>query len=109
MHSMSPNSDDPVDWPIDGILDLHLFKPSEVGDLVPEYVRICQEKGILEVRIIHGKGTGQLRASVHAILKRLPSVRSFTLAPSTSGGWGATVAQLYTPDESNSRFRGDRQ
>lgn len=97
-----PDSDAPVDWPVDGVLDLHLFRPAEVGDLVPEYVRACQEKGILEIRIIHGKGTGQLRSSVHAILKRLPSVRSFSLAPSTAGGWGATVAQLHALSERHS-------
>ncbi len=84
----------PVKWPIDGVLDLHLFRPSEVGDLVPEYLDACREKGLTEVRIIHGKGTGQLRASVHAILQRLPYVQSFSLAPSTAGGWGATIVCL---------------
>ncbi len=89
-----PNEENPVEWPINGILDLHLFQPSDVGDLVPEYLRACQEKGIQEVRIIHGKGTGQLRKSVHAVLKRLSCVHSFSLAPSTAGGWGATIVQL---------------
>jgi dsDNA-specific endonuclease/ATPase MutS2 len=92
---MNPTqTDSPIEWPVDGVLDLHLFRPSEVGDLVPEYLRACQEKGILEVRIVHGKGTGQLRASVHAILKRLPCVQSFALAPSTAGGWGATIVRV---------------
>lgn len=88
------NDQTPVEWPINGVLDLHLFRPSEVGDLVPEYLDACRGKGLLEVRIIHGKGTGQLRASVHAILKRLPYVQSFSLAPSTAGGWGATIVRL---------------
>ncbi len=92
---MNPSSDKaPIEWPINGVLDLHLFRPSEVGDLVPEYLDACREKGLMEVRIIHGKGTGQLRASVHAILKRLPYVQSFSLAPSTAGGWGATMVRL---------------
>ena len=83
-----------VDWPIDGVLDLHLFHPRDVGDLVPEYLRACREKGILQVRLIHGKGTGQLRRSVHAILDRTPGVRGYQLAPATAGGWGATVVEL---------------
>ena len=85
---------EPAEWPIDGTLDLHLFKPSEVGELVPGYLDECRKRGILQVRIIHGKGTGQLRESVHAILKRLPDVVTFGLASAETGGWGATVVEL---------------
>ncbi len=88
------NNTDPNPWPIDGVLDLHLFQPREVGDLVPEYLAECRKRGILQIRIIHGKGTGQLRESVHAILRRLPDVATFGLAPSQAGGWGATVVEL---------------
>lgn len=89
---------EPLEYPIDGVLDLHQFDPGEVGSLVPEYLRACREKGILRVRIIHGKGTGRLRASVHAILHRRPEVASFHLATDSSS-WGATVAELHPPDE----------
>src|SRR5690606_19827058 len=71
----APAPDDessPVEIPIDGVLDLHTFHPREVNDLVPHYLEVCREKGILEVRVIHGKGTGTLRRTVHAILGRLP-------------------------------------
>lgn len=85
---------DHQEWPIDGTLDLHLFQPREVGDLVPAYLDECRKRGILQVRIVHGKGTGQLRERVHAVLRRLPGVVSFELAQSAMGGWGATVAQL---------------
>ena len=84
----------PQEWPIDGTLDLHLFKPAEVGDLVPTYLEECRKRGILQVRIIHGKGTGQLRERVHVILRRMPGVESFGLAQGAMGGWGATVVQL---------------
>ncbi len=59
----------PTPWPITGTLDLHLFQPREVDDLVPEYLAECRKRGILQVRIIHGKGTGQLRERVHAVLR----------------------------------------
>ena len=85
---------EPAEWPIDGTLDLHLFKPAEVGDLVPGYLEECRRRGILQVRIIHGKGMGQLRGRVHAILRRIPGVASFSLAPGAMGGWGATVVEL---------------
>ena len=83
-----------LEWPVDGVLDLHLFRPSEVGNMVPGYLEECRKRGILQVRIIHGKGTGQLRERVHAILRRLPDAASFSLAPAEAGGWGATVVEL---------------
>jgi DNA-nicking Smr family endonuclease len=83
-----------VKLPIDGILDLHTFHPREVRDLLPEYLMACREKGILDVRIIHGKGTGMLRETVHTLLKRLPEVISFRLAGQDAGSWGATLVRL---------------
>ncbi len=80
--------------PIDGVLDLHTFKPNEIGDLVPDYLEACRDAGILEVRIIHGKGIGNLQRSVHAILSRHPDVVRFAIAGATYGGTGATMVTL---------------
>ena len=91
---MPANEPNPTPWPIDGTLDLHLFQPKEVEDLVPEYLEECRKLRILQVRIVHGKGTGQLRERVHAVLRRIPGVASFSLAPEGMGGWGATVVEL---------------
>jgi DNA-nicking Smr family endonuclease len=84
----------PFEQPIDGVLDLHTFRPSEVKDLVPEYLAACRERGILQVRIIHGKGMGTLRETVHAVIKKLPYVKSFKIGAETAGGWGATLVEL---------------
>ena len=84
----------PIELPINGVLDLHTFRPQEVKDLVPEYLRACRERGILQVRIVHGKGVGNLRRTVHALLPRLPEVDSFILAGEFSGSWGATWVRL---------------
>ena len=80
--------------PIDGVLDLHTFLPADCRDLVPDYLTACREKGILQVRIIHGKGRGMLRQIVHRILERLPEVLDFYQAAEDAGGWGATIAIL---------------
>ena len=85
---------EPLEYPIDGVLDLHVFDPREVKDLVPEYLRACREQGILRVRIIHGKGTGALRRTVHHILERLPEVIDYRLAGQDAGSWGATIVRL---------------
>jgi DNA-nicking Smr family endonuclease len=87
-----------VEYPIDGVLDLHAFNPKDVKDLVPEYLRECRARGILAVRIVHGKGTGVLRETVHAILGRLPEVASFRLARDGSS-WGATLVDLRPPGQ----------
>jgi hypothetical protein len=88
---------EPMELPIDGVLDLHTFKPHEIKDLVPDYLAACRERGILQVRIIHGKGIGNLRRTVHAILAKHPDVVSFALDYPEYGGWGATIARLKSP------------
>ncbi len=87
-------NDKPIELPIDGVLDLHTFQPREIGDLIPEYLQACLEAGIYEVRIIHGKGIGALRETVHALLRRLPYIVRFRLAGEDEGGWGATLVEL---------------
>ncbi len=84
----------PVELPIDGVLDLHTFRPRDVNELLPDYLAACREKGILQVRVIHGKGSGMLRKTVHSILGRLPIVASFRTAGEDAGGWGATIVVL---------------
>lgn len=75
-------------------LDLHAFRPSDVKELVPDYLEEAWARGWEEVRIVHGKGTGVLRATVHAILDRHPRVASYRLAGDGRGGWGATIVTL---------------
>jgi DNA-nicking Smr family endonuclease len=85
---------EPVEIPVDGTLDLHAFDPRELNELLPAYLEACREKGIYQVRVVHGKGKGVLRQRVHSILKKLEVVDSFRLGGEGAGGWGATIVLL---------------
>jgi DNA-nicking Smr family endonuclease len=86
--------DAPVPLPITGELDLHTFQPSDLGELIPAYLEACAARGLREVRIVHGKGTGTLRTTVHALLRRSPRVQSYRLGDEHTGSWGATLVTL---------------
>ena len=86
--------DEPVEMPINGELDLHTFSPKDLKHLVPDYLEECRRRGILRVRVVHGKGTGALRKGVHAILDRLEHVESYRSGGMGEGSWGATIVFL---------------
>jgi len=88
---------EPVVLPIEGVLDLHTVRPAEVKDIVPDYLAECRKRGILEVRLIHGKGMGVLHRTVQVVLGRLPEVAGFRTADEGRGGWGATIVFLKPP------------
>lgn len=75
-------------------LDLHAFAPRECADVVTEYLHAAREAGFERVRVIHGKGIGNLRRIVESVVEKHPAVRSFQLAGS-DGGWGATAVELH--------------
>ena len=89
-----PSGEEEVELPIDGVLDLHTFLPADVKNLLPDYIAACRRKGIFELRIIHGKGTGTLRETVHSLLRKMAGIASFRTAGEDAGGWGATLVTL---------------
>lgn len=85
---------EPVVLPITGELDLHTFAPADAMAVVADYLDECRRRGLLEVRIVHGRGRGVRRAEVRRALARREDVVAFRDAPPSSGGWGATLVVL---------------
>jgi DNA-nicking Smr family endonuclease len=78
--------------PIEEALDLHPFAPRDIKSVVEEYVNAAWERGLREVRLIHGRGKGVQRGIVQQALERHPLVLAFWDAPETH--LGATIARL---------------
>ena len=62
--------DDRVHVPIEAEIDLHTFPPRDVASVVAAYVDAAAEAGLVEVRIVHGRGRGVQRGLVQAALER---------------------------------------
>jgi dsDNA-specific endonuclease/ATPase MutS2 len=82
--------DAPVEIPIEDALDLHAFRPNEIRDVAREYLTEARARGLREVRLIHGRGTGTQRANIQALLRTLPFVVGFR----DDAHLGATVVVL---------------
>jgi len=89
-----PSASSPAELPVDGELDLHNFHPREIKPLVLAYIDACLARDLRELRIVHGKGIGNLRRTVHAILDRHPRVKGYRIAGHGGGSWGATLVDL---------------
>lgn len=83
--------------PIEDSIDLHRFRPAEIGEVVDAYLEAAFEKGLREVRIVHGRGRGVQRGRVRQHVAKSPFVEAFGDAPGDRGGWGATLVRLRSP------------
>ncbi|MEZ4219746.1 MAG: Smr/MutS family protein [Polyangiaceae bacterium] len=88
------DEDDPVVLEIEDSIDLHGFEPRDIPSVVVSYLEAAREKGLHEVRLIHGKGKGVQRARVRQVLDGLSWVIEYRNAPETRGGFGATLVWL---------------
>ena len=75
-------------------LDLRGQTVEEAIANVQLFIDKCVLNNISEIRIIHGKGTGALRAAVTQELKGHPNVAEFRLGVYGEGESGVTIAKL---------------
>ena len=75
-------------------LDIRGLETLEAESVVENYLDAAQRAKLGSVTIIHGKGTGALRAAVHQMLKKNRAVKSFRLGRYGEGEAGVTVVEL---------------
>ncbi|MBC8535485.1 endonuclease MutS2 [Clostridiales bacterium BX7] len=75
-------------------LDLRGMNGDEASLEIDKFLDDCAVAGINQVSLIHGKGTGALRAAVHAFLRGNPHVKSFRLGVYGEGETGVTIVEL---------------
>ena len=75
-------------------LDVRGMLVDEANIIVDRYLDDAYNAGLSEVNIIHGKGTGALRAGVQAFLKRHPLVKGYRMGSYGEGDAGVTVVTL---------------
>jgi DNA-nicking Smr family endonuclease len=83
---------DPHEIPIEDSIDLHTFHPRDIPSVVDEYIRAAHERGLKEVRLIHGRGKGVQRGIVQSVLEKHPLVEEFWDAAESH--LGATIAAI---------------
>jgi dsDNA-specific endonuclease/ATPase MutS2 len=86
--------EEPYAVPIEDVLDLHPFQPREILDVVDAYLDAAIERGLAEIRLVHGRGKGVQRARIQRMLQGDRRVRGWQDAPPARGGWGATLVWL---------------
>ncbi|HLG64772.1 MAG TPA: endonuclease MutS2 [Ktedonosporobacter sp.] len=75
-------------------LDMRGWRVEQALEELETYLNDASMSGMASVRIVHGKGTGALRAAIREQLARHPLVKSFASAPPQEGGDGVTVIKL---------------
>ncbi len=75
-------------------LDMRGWRVEAALEELETYLNDAAMSGMSSVRIVHGKGTGALRAAVREQLAHHPLVKSFTSAPPRDGGDGVTIVKL---------------
>jgi DNA mismatch repair protein MutS2 len=75
-------------------LDIRGWRVEDALEELDTYLNDAAMYGMNSVRIIHGKGTGALRAAIREQLVHHPLVKSFTSASPQEGGDGVTVIKL---------------
>lgn len=87
-------NDEPVEISLNDEIDLHHFHPRDAKALLNEFIDISIERGLTEVRIVHGRGRSVIKKIVLDELGRNSLVERFA---DDGANWGATRVYLKRP------------
>jgi DNA mismatch repair protein MutS2 len=95
---LAPSSDSRAhsEAPISPELNIIGWRVPDALPHVDQYIDKAVAAGLRQVRIIHGKGSGRLRAAIHELLTSHPQVKAYMVCNPQEGGWGATAVEIYT-------------
>ena len=79
---------------VSGEIDIRGMASDEAIMELDKYIDNAVLSGIGTVTIIHGKGTGVLRAAVHSYLRSNKSIKTFRVGLFGEGENGVTIAEL---------------
>jgi DNA-nicking Smr family endonuclease len=91
------------DVPIERELDLHMFPPRQIPEVVDAWLHAAHEAGLFELRLIHGRGHGIQRGLVQSLLERHPLVDAFD--DDRASMLGATWVRLKTDDKGQGQHK----
>ncbi|MBA2260763.1 MAG: Smr/MutS family protein [Acidobacteria bacterium] len=66
-------------------IDLHGMTAAEAAEALDAFLNIALLAGLAEVRVIHGRSGGRLKAAVHQRLRGISSIRTFRVDPANPG------------------------
>jgi len=75
-------------------IDVRGQRVGDIDDVVMQALDAAVRADLKSLRIIHGKGTGALRARVAEMLRKDTRVKTFRLGAWNEGGTGVTVAEF---------------
>ena len=80
--------------PISSSINLVGYRVDDATIALDKYLDDCVLKGLKEVKVIHGYGSGKLREGIHKFLKTRKNVQSFRIGSELDGGSGSTIVTL---------------
>jgi DNA-nicking Smr family endonuclease len=83
--------EEPVKIELTDEIDLHHFNPRDAKDILREFIAQAKEKGLVRVRVVHGKGRSVMKKIVAEELGKNEAVSSFS---DDRANWGATIVVL---------------
>ena len=92
--TISRASQEAASAPVPSEVMLRGLPADEAGYVLDRYLGDALMAGLRQVRIIHGFGTGTIKAVVHEALRQHPRVKGFRVGGRGEGGGGVTVASL---------------